>query len=286
MSLMNFVDRTIPVVSAAWLNAIDTIKYTIFADATTKAAARTALTSDAPLEVGNGGTGQRTPLLTSTTDPTFTSVTATAGVSAASFTASGAVSGATAAITGTASVGGANVTANAVPTNGLYLKAAGTPAVSAGSTETAEFPTTGSKVYEPNFGAAALRNVATYETGSFTGTLTGVSGTVTGTVNYTRVGNIVYINVPNPITGTSNAITMTLTGLPSAINPASAVGAASGYHATDNNIGKWATVIVGSNKFTFGLWVVTGTYVGDDPNGWTSSGTKGIPSGSWVYMLP
>lgn len=59
MPLMNFVSRNLPAISAAWLNAVDTIKFTIFADATTKAAARTALTSDAPLEVNNGGTGSR-----------------------------------------------------------------------------------------------------------------------------------------------------------------------------------------------------------------------------------
>ncbi len=60
MTLQSFVDKSGPVVSAAWLNVVDVIKYTIFADAATKAAARTALTSDAPLELTNGGTGNRT----------------------------------------------------------------------------------------------------------------------------------------------------------------------------------------------------------------------------------
>lgn len=60
MALQNFVDKVGPVVSAAWLNAVDILKFTIFADSTTKAAARTALTLDAPLEVTNGGTGART----------------------------------------------------------------------------------------------------------------------------------------------------------------------------------------------------------------------------------
>jgi hypothetical protein len=59
MALINFQDLK-TVVSAAWLNAVDTIKFTIFADATTKAQARTALTSDLPLEEANGGTGSRT----------------------------------------------------------------------------------------------------------------------------------------------------------------------------------------------------------------------------------
>lgn len=59
MSLQNFVDRAGPVISAAWLNAVDALKYSIFNDATTKAAARAALTSDLPLEPSNGGTGVR-----------------------------------------------------------------------------------------------------------------------------------------------------------------------------------------------------------------------------------
>ena len=60
MALQNFVDRVGPVISSAWLNVVDSLKFSVFADATTKTAARTALTSDAPLEVANGGTGART----------------------------------------------------------------------------------------------------------------------------------------------------------------------------------------------------------------------------------
>ncbi|CAK0777617.1 hypothetical protein CCP3SC15_580002 [Gammaproteobacteria bacterium] len=60
MPLQSFVDKVGPVISAAWLNAVDQLKLTVFGDAVTKADARTALTSDAPLEVLNGGTGQRT----------------------------------------------------------------------------------------------------------------------------------------------------------------------------------------------------------------------------------
>lgn len=59
MALQNFIDKAAPVISAAWLNAVDTLKETVFGAATTKALARTALTSDAPLEVANGGTGTR-----------------------------------------------------------------------------------------------------------------------------------------------------------------------------------------------------------------------------------
>ena len=59
MPLQSFVDKVGPIISAAWLNAVDLLKFTVFDDAVTKATARTALTTDAPLEVTNGGTGQR-----------------------------------------------------------------------------------------------------------------------------------------------------------------------------------------------------------------------------------
>jgi hypothetical protein len=59
MALQNFVDKVGPVVSSVWLNSVDLLKFTIFGDSTTKGQARTALTSDNPLEVTNGGTGSR-----------------------------------------------------------------------------------------------------------------------------------------------------------------------------------------------------------------------------------
>lgn len=43
MALQNFVDKVGPIVSATWLNVVDVLKFTVFADASTKAEARTAL---------------------------------------------------------------------------------------------------------------------------------------------------------------------------------------------------------------------------------------------------
>jgi hypothetical protein len=60
MALQNFVDKVGPVISAAYLNALDIIKETILENPTTKAQARTNLTNDAALEIANGGTGVRT----------------------------------------------------------------------------------------------------------------------------------------------------------------------------------------------------------------------------------
>jgi len=61
MALQNFVDYIGPRITAAWLNAVDKLKFTVFDDADTKVEARAALTADLPLEVYNGGTASRTP---------------------------------------------------------------------------------------------------------------------------------------------------------------------------------------------------------------------------------
>lgn len=57
MPLQNFVARSLPTISAAWLNQVDALKFSVFADAATKAAARAALTSDASFTVSPFATG-------------------------------------------------------------------------------------------------------------------------------------------------------------------------------------------------------------------------------------
>ena len=58
MALQNFIDKA-TVVAASWLNQVDVLKETIFSAAVDKPSARVALTSDTPMEIGNGGTGAR-----------------------------------------------------------------------------------------------------------------------------------------------------------------------------------------------------------------------------------
>ncbi len=59
MALTSFV-ANVTKITAAWLNKIDVLYVTVFGEATTKAQARTALTSDAPMAIGEGGTGATT----------------------------------------------------------------------------------------------------------------------------------------------------------------------------------------------------------------------------------
>jgi hypothetical protein len=57
--------------------------------------------------------------------------------------------------------------------------------------------------------------------GSFTGTLTGFVANPTGTVRWAKVGSIVILDLSGlAVNGTSNATTMTMTGLPAALKPA------------------------------------------------------------------
>lgn len=85
-------------------------------------------------------------------------------------------------------------------------------------------------------GTLGLGTVATqaYTEGTFTLTGTGFSGTApSGTASYVQVGKLVVVNTPT-ISGTSNATTFTLTGIPAGIAPAPG-----GYHTllgVDNGI--------------------------------------------------
>jgi hypothetical protein len=65
---------------------------------------------------------------------------------------------------------------------------------------------------------SAIYNIAGENSGSFTGTLTGCTTSPTGTITWDRNGNLVTLYIPS-ISGTSNATTCTVTGLPAAITP-------------------------------------------------------------------
>lgn len=57
--------------------------------------------------------------------------------------------------------------------------------------------------------------------GTFTGTMTGLVGTVTATCQYTISGRIVSVRLPLTLSGTSNANTCTITGMPTFLSPGS-----------------------------------------------------------------
>ena len=116
-------------------------------------------------------------------------------------------------------------------------------------------------------------------TGSFTITLTGYASGPTGTVNYRISGNVVYIWIATGINGTSNATTLTGTGIPAVITPITSKKQPC--YLEDNTVSTGGWVNTGtSSTWTFGLGFANAT------SGFTSSGTKGFSAGfAFSYTL-
>lgn len=114
-----------------------------------------------------------------------------------------------------------------------------------------------------------------YEAGTFTGTLTGVTTVVTGTLRWERHRNQVTLYWPD-LSGTSNATTMTITGMPAGIRPARQIRVS--VRVRDNG-----TVGIGS-----ALIETTGVVTllnGATETTFTGSGTKSIFHHSVSYII-
>lgn len=112
-------------------------------------------------------------------------------------------------------------------------------------------------------------------TGSFTITLTGMTAGTTGTANYAigTDGKSVEFWIASAITGTSNSGAMTGTGIPSAIQPVTIKRPIGNWEdATAGVIGA-VSVAAASGTWT---WSVGAGLAG---GGFTTSGTKGLPTG-------
>jgi hypothetical protein len=126
-------------------------------------------------------------------------------------------------------------------------------------------------------GSSFYVDIGTVE-GSFTGTLTGCTTSPTGTVYYARNGRQVTLHLP-ALSATSNATTMTVTGLPAHLQPTRSQYLSYPL-ATDNGSVRYepyCLVSAASGTITFGLTGLS--------SGWASSGTKGIYSASVTYLL-
>lgn len=124
-----------------------------------------------------------------------------------------------------------------------------------------------------------------YATGTFTGTLTGMTATITGTMTWVKTGNIVCVYSPTSMTGISNAVTMTMTGVPAAIQPAATQLVACSIEDNANNAPGMVQLSSGSGTWTFYRSVVSGTVVNYISNLFTNAGTKGLNGISFAYSL-
>lgn len=116
-------------------------------------------------------------------------------------------------------------------------------------------------------------------TGSFTITLTGMTATITGTVNYAigPDGKTVYWWVAAGILGTSNAGTMTGTGIPAVLSPTTSKRI---YVPLEDNagVGNPGLLLTGTST----IWTFALNLSG---NGFTTSAQKGLPITQATYSL-
>lgn len=116
-----------------------------------------------------------------------------------------------------------------------------------------------------------------YVEGTFTITATGFTAAVTGTAKYIINGSVVTLFIPT-LSGTSNATTFTLTGLPAAITPVnSEVAIAS---IVDNTIAARGAYVLIAASTTITMSTAPGA-----GGAWTNAGTKGVVAATLRYML-
>lgn len=124
--------------------------------------------------------------------------------------------------------------------------------------------------------------------GTFTPTWTGFSADPTGVISWQQIGRHVILTTTNSMTGTSNAVTMTVTNLPAAIRPV----AVSQYIAC--NVLDAGNILLGSAFFTAGSatisfhvmsTAVVANRVSPSASAFTNSGVKGLGNMTLVYSL-
>jgi hypothetical protein len=116
---------------------------------------------------------------------------------------------------------------------------------------------------------------ATEGTDSFTGALTGYAAGPTGTVQVRRTGRRVSLTVTTAINGTSNANTLTMTGLPAAYRPAGAQSGPSMF-LEDNGAGIGGAFYIAAAASTITFYT---NPAAPASTGFTTSGEKGLLAG-------
>ena len=112
-------------------------------------------------------------------------------------------------------------------------------------------------------------------TDSYTGTGTGFTSSPTATITYSRVGNVVILNLSN-MTGTSNSTSFTITGGPVSMRPSATRRCI--VDVADNGV----AVIGAVNIYSTG---VIDVYAGAGNLAFTAAGTKGIAEISMSYTI-
>jgi hypothetical protein len=127
---------------------------------------------------------------------------------------------------------------------------------------------------------------AAFVSGSFTGTLTGYASGPTGTVQYRIHEGLCTLYTDTEISGTSNATTLTMTGLPAAVRPTARRTAFdpllfNNSLAQPTYMGRADVASAGTITFAL-LDQATALF---STSGFTASGTKGLHAG-WSITYP
>lgn len=127
--------------------------------------------------------------------------------------------------------------------------------------------TTAIQAYGPT---AATSVDMTPDTGTFTITYTGFTTTVTCTAKWTKMGDIVQMHLCGA-TGTSNATTMTATGIPTEIQAATGQYVLCGNAENNSVVLSTAGILINTGSTAWSFSVGPGQSVA-----WTSSNVKGV----------
>ena len=163
-------------------------------------------------------------------------------------------------------------------------------------TITADIPWGGKKI--TNLGTATAGGDALSQTagdarysvvtsGTFTGTLTGMTAGVTTPFSWTKYSNPlvpgggIVLLTATAQTGTSNATSFTITGLPSAIQPTGTFVTPT-FVLTDASGTTLADAVISGSTITMRKW---SSVTSLSSSGWTNSGTKGFGTG-WFITYP
>jgi hypothetical protein len=130
-------------------------------------------------------------------------------------------------------------------------------------------------------GSFYLLSVST-ATGSFTGTLNGCTTFPTGTIFYKISGGLCTLYVNSNITGVSNVVTMSISGLPAIVRPA--VQILVPCEVLNNSIAAFGAAAVGTGgSIIFQTYQVSGIAV--IPGPFAAANNKGIQTG-WSVTYP
>jgi hypothetical protein len=131
--------------------------------------------------------------------------------------------------------------------------------------------------------------IAVSVSGTFTGTLTGYASNPSGTVNYEIVGKRCTLTCLSAISGTSNATTMTMTGLPAACQPATGTPTLVCIVTANGGFPQLGVANISGSVITFGAALATGginTPIDMFTGSLGNPGTKGLPAGWTItYVL-